>query len=263
MNNGNDLNNKNEISSIAHKDDDKGLIDSFEKLSTNDSDNDEKQLLKCVYCSKEAKHKCNNCGTMYCSVECQKRDWNKGHKKACKTTTTTTTAAAASASTVDLPFATIAYSSLTEFLKHAIGGNKQTNLTFFTSPDRPKEMYMAITEDEKTEYFTAGTKVRKQLSGSEVTKKVIKLVEKGSVPLMVSLILRKVVSQSNPNPSHQHRKHHHSTDEHYFISAYMIFFGEAQVVRVHKFSPEDASACLNTDSQTGEQMPIPEDETYI
>jgi hypothetical protein len=244
---------------------DEGRIDSdsFEKLSINDNENSNK-LNICVYCSKPAENKCGACGIMYCSHDCQKKDW-KEHKKVCQkqisSTTTTATATATAAATTD-PSSTPPvqfYDSLLEFLAQIVGNNKQTNLTFSSSPDQPNLMYMAITENMKTDYFSLSP--NKKLSANAVSKQVIMLAKKGSPP-MVTLIVRKIVSQSNPNPpTHHRRNHHHAYDEHYFVSSYFMIFEATRVV-VHKSSPEETSVCLNTDSQTGEPMPIPDDETY-
>ena len=119
---------------------------------------------------------------------------------------------------------------------------------------------MTITENKKTDYYSLGS-TNMKLSANGVSKQVIMLAKKGSPP-MVTLIVRKIVSQSNPNPpTHHRRNHHHAYDEHYFVSSYFMIFEPTRVV-VHKSSPEDTSICLNTDSQTGELMPIPDDETY-
>ena len=259
---------------------DEGLIDSdsFEKLSITD----DTKTSKCVYCSKPAKNKCSNCGIMYCSHDCQKKDW-KEHKqvfqssssattattataakaaKAAKAATAATATAATAAATVD-PSSTPPvqfYDSLNDFLAQIVGNNKQTNLTFSSSPGQPNLMYMAITENEKTDYYSMGWS-NKKLSANGVSKQVITLAKKGSPP-MVTLIVRKIVSQSNPNPpTHHRRNHYHAHDEHYFVSSYFMIFEPTRVV-VHKSSAEDTSVYLNTDSRTGEPMPIPDDETY-
>jgi len=242
---------------------DEGLIDcdSFNNLSiTNDTKTNNENI--CVYCSKPAENKCSNCGIKYCSHDCQKKDW-KEHKKKCQqlssssSATTTTTAVTTASNTPSVQF----YDSLTEFLAQIIGNNKQTNFTFSSSPGQPNLIYMAITENNKTDYYSMGSIQHKKLSADGVSKKVIMLSQKESPP-MVTLIVRKIVSQSNPNPpTHHRRNHHHAPDEHYFIISYFIIFEKTRVV-VHKSSPEDTSICLNTDSQTGEPMPIPDDETY-
>ena len=40
---------------------------------------------KCPPCGEKGKHRCGGCYLeLYCSKECQKKDWKKGHKEVCK-----------------------------------------------------------------------------------------------------------------------------------------------------------------------------------
>lgn len=42
-------------------------------------------MTRCVVCQEAAKSSCGRCRSVaYCSAECQKVDWKKGHKKKCK-----------------------------------------------------------------------------------------------------------------------------------------------------------------------------------
>ena len=97
-------------------------------------------MKKCVECNKKAKYKCTIClsdNVMYCSVECQRKDYSK-HKKVHLTE---------GFKYVDLSPFSVMFDSITHYYDERInevfvnGSLELNDITIFTRTEKNKEMY--------------------------------------------------------------------------------------------------------------------------